>query len=1235
MKAQDKLEFKLQLLNDTCWGVYVKPVGVSPTSATTTASGQVTVVMPNGYDFSNLTSVSGQWINNASVYGPDEVPDRQFISFGLLQAEPLFPIELQAGQERLLFTFCSSEPCPDSLYLIDCRTALASGPLNDVCPFCPEYNDGSYPHNSEGSNPANDLATLDFGQSPPQQYNFQGNYALSAWSCHDCDGDHIPNALEDTNGNGVHDIGLDSSGICDPCDPFQIQSATLYLAEEVPCDFELGDTAYLAVDIEVLTGADTTKYNGEGWAPYLVVLNDGLGSGNDSIFAYHSGEAIPVVPQLGNEYTLVAVLDSFLCSSPDSLFGEVSIDVEGVIEIVSQPEAVLVCGSESAQFSTIIETDFSGPINYRWQESQDGGVSWADILGNNFSGEATTTLTVSDVDYSMDGYVYRLCIIPDGCNPIYSESALLDVKAPLSFVNEPDDFSICNYAGSQAYFEFIYDNPDGDFIHYYWQQSCDNGLTWTDLVEGNPYNGTNGVNDLAGTGDTLSISDLAGLDDCLFRVGITNLSCPMVYSVPATLDLSGQIQFTDISDEDLLVCSGADTMIFVCADAIDSELRYYWEMSANGWSYDSLELGVGGSHADLFSQSSNGEMMTGGCDTLFIHDVYGLYDYKFRAVAVSCMEKESEEVQLRVEGPLFVLEHPEDVVECAGNYVTFSALIGNPGFSPTTYQWQISVDNGLNWIDLTNNPLYAGVNTSHLVIADVTGMLGYQFRLAAKSGTCTEITTEAATLTSEGPILYSQADDPQDVTLCYDDSFSFTSDASLAQAGTLEYQWQVTSDDGVNFSDINAATDGGNYSGFNTNTLIGNSAYGLYNRCYRLAFTTGECSEVYSNMACLNVQGELSIIEHPEDIVVCDSEPVTFTFNFQEDSPDYASDSTHVKMQWQESLDNGGTWEDLADGLIINGGSGVSGAQNNSITVVETENRSGNLFRALIWTDVCDTLYSEPATFSIQCFPKVNHKLGYNSVTERWNVYISPNEDFHPTDFSELTSGRLTIVGSSDFVPSNVISYVGGDWEPGATLLNAPENPGMNYFTFDLEIDGELFEVQSGEEIILFSFKNNLDLCPDSLYILRDFKPALIENNELVGISNTGFGEEEFLIGDAYGENAWQCDITIGGNGGSGIDSLGTGGNGSAAFSKGGFNGQMLISPNPTSGFVEVDILTENNDSPSTIKLLSLQGHTLQTHLAVGRSILLLDLNHLPAGLYFLAWETNGEVVQREKLIKK
>lgn len=159
-----QLQLKLEPLPDwATWGVYVKPCSnLTPTNNTITGSGQVTIVFPIGQTFTDFLPHAGTWNVNAVVNGPDEAPDRTYVSVGFLIDNP--KIFYHPSDETLLFSFkiLGDEPP----YLME----------NGVDPF------DQLP-NSENTNPGNELSVIDFGITPTGFYVYSGNYTGNETLC--------------------------------------------------------------------------------------------------------------------------------------------------------------------------------------------------------------------------------------------------------------------------------------------------------------------------------------------------------------------------------------------------------------------------------------------------------------------------------------------------------------------------------------------------------------------------------------------------------------------------------------------------------------------------------------------------------------------------------------------------------------------------------------------------------------------------------------------------------------------------------------------------------------------------------------------------------------------------------------------------------------------------------------------------------------------------------------------
>jgi len=161
--------FKLELMPDsTKWGIFATPTNdINPSSNTITGTGQITLVVPTGYEFGDLENIHGNWgfSGGQRVVSPVENPSKDYLSFGLNQDVP--KIILIKDEETLLFTIGRIGACPEELNLIE----------NDTDPFARLPN-------SVGINPGNDLSTFDINTN--QTYFWIGNYDMCAWSCLPC-----------------------------------------------------------------------------------------------------------------------------------------------------------------------------------------------------------------------------------------------------------------------------------------------------------------------------------------------------------------------------------------------------------------------------------------------------------------------------------------------------------------------------------------------------------------------------------------------------------------------------------------------------------------------------------------------------------------------------------------------------------------------------------------------------------------------------------------------------------------------------------------------------------------------------------------------------------------------------------------------------------------------------------------------------------------------------------------
>ncbi|MFM6401998.1 MAG: hypothetical protein ACKPFF_35410, partial [Planktothrix sp.] len=128
--------------------------------------------------------------------------------------------------------------------------------------------------------------------------------------------------------------------------------------------------------------------------------------------------------------------------------------------------------------NTLADVDGLGTLNYQWQESSDNGVTWTDI-----SGETNDTFTLSQTQVGKKVQVKVSYTDGQGTQEIVNSSptsvvaALLN-NAPTGTVNitgTPEQNQTLTATNTLADIDGL-----GTF-NYQWQESSDNGVTWTDI----------------------------------------------------------------------------------------------------------------------------------------------------------------------------------------------------------------------------------------------------------------------------------------------------------------------------------------------------------------------------------------------------------------------------------------------------------------------------------------------------------------------------------------------------------------------------------------------------------------------------------------------------------------------------------------------------------------------------------------------------------------------------------
>ena len=688
----------------------------------------------------------------------------------------------------------------------------------------------------------------------------------------------------------------------------------------------------------------------------------------------------------------------------------VTLTVEGPVDIYDDPDDAENCDGVNVSFSAAYNLGSSVAATVGWQESTNGGTSWANLSNTTkYNGTAGTTLTITPVDYTQNENRYRFFVKLPTCDTVFSQPALLNVQGPITFTDEPDDVTICSGGGTS--FSVAIDNNGSGAATYQWQvRPYVNGSygSWTNITTNNSlYNGFNAA--------TLSVSDVAGLDHFRFRCIVQTQFCSAITSSRAQLTVEGPFDWT-AHPVDATMCSGSDTTFTATVDNQGvGTLSYQWQTKVDGdinWSNVT--------DADPLYANTTTTTLTVTADASINRN-----QYRLRAVTGVCLTGTfSEPATLLVEGPLTVTQQPLGVTTCSALGTTFVVGIDNPGEGLVQYQWQSSPDD-TNWTSLINSDTLNGVSTDTMSIDDVLGLDGTYFRALYWTSTCNVAATNSALITVEGPL--SIDTEARDTTVCVGEDAYFEIQASNAGgSGTIDYRWEFSANGGNTWQDV---VDDANYDDVTTNKLIvhtGNVPY-LYNYRYRCVIGSGSCNEIFGDPARLTLMGPVTFTNVP-DQAVCENIGTTFTTGVLNGG------AGQMTMRWERRVLPGGPW------LPLNNDGNYAGVTTPTLDITLVQLIDDTEYRLAVDLDVCSTYYSNVARLDT-----ISDETGGCD----WDLDGLPN-DIDPDDDND---------GLTDTVEVYITTY--GGPEDSLYVFN-PDTDGDG--TTDNEEDADDDTINNGEE---------------------------------------------------------------------------------------------------------------------------------------------------------------------------
>ena len=646
----------------------------------------------------------------------------------------------------------------------------------------------------------------------------------------------------------------------------------------------------------------------------------------------------------GNQYHLVITS----CSPTAVTSSNVSLTVNTPATISSQPVNTNACTGGNATISVVAA---GTAVTYQWQVSTDGGVTFT-----NIAGATAPTLTLTGVTSGMNNNRYRVIVSNTCPSTVTSNAVVLAVSDPANITGQPANITVCT--GNNASFTVT---ATGTNITYQWQVSTDAGTTFTNIA-----GATAATFTLTGVSSTLNSNQ--------YRVIVFSCSPTGLNSSAATLTVNSAPAITS-QPANTNACTGNNASFSVTGTG--NTLTYQWQVSTDG----------GATYTDISGQTAA---------TLNLNAVtLAMNNNRYRVIINgSCPGTvTSTGAILTVSNTATITTQPANTSACVGNNATFTATA-----SGSSYQWQVSTDNGVTWTNI------AGATTTTLSVNSVTAaMNNNQYRLVVSSCTATGLNSSAAILTVNNNAGVTTA--PANATACSGNNASFT----VTATGTaITYQWQVSSDNGVTYTNIAGATAA-------TLNLTAVTA-AMNNNKYRVIVNNTCPSSVTSTAGILTVNNISVINTQPAGAVACAGSSASFNV---------AANGTSPAYQWQLSTDGGVTFTNIA---------GETGTSLSLANVTMAMNN--NKYHVLI--SGCGTVTSANATLTVNALPVVVISASPSTKLLQGQVTTLTAATTPPATTYSWFKGTALIPGAT--TNSIIVSYNGpsdlGDYKASVTDIN-------------------------------------------------------------------------------------------------------------------------------------------------------------------------------------------------------
>lgn len=492
--------------------------------------------------------------------------------------------------------------------------------------------------------------------------------------------------------------------------------------------------------------------------------------------------------------------------------------VGSLISITTQPSNVTTLAGKPITFSIAATSTDNSTLNYLWEASHNGGVTWNTLdtyeqLSGGYSGETTSTLSLarSAVSTSVTGFRFR-CVVDSTSadnSGIVSDTAILTVNAA-SFTTNGAFRILDGVPGTNA---GPYTINEGQAITFYadiipsnsenltatWEKTNDNGTTWT-VVSSQTVTST--------TSYRTSYTEIPDTTVPLFSNSYWQWSYRVRFSQDGVTSNSTQVSNSPIviiyrtssislQPANKSVYETEDALFSVSATVSSGTPTYQWQENLSGvWS-------------DLVGETSSTLTITN--PSLSDNNRQFRVNVSLDAQSPSSTPpragntttSDAATLLVYTQPTLSISVQPVNATVFQPDSTIFSVTADSSDGSPIFYQWQVSADTGSTWNNI-DGATSSSVSTGSTESLSDNGSY-YRCVISHPYGANSPLTSNYGILTVNTPII-SISQQPSSVSTTAGVPVIYDVIASVTSSKTISYQWQLSTDAGGNWANIAGET---------------------------------------------------------------------------------------------------------------------------------------------------------------------------------------------------------------------------------------------------------------------------------------------------------------------------------------------------------------------------------------------------------------------------------------------